>query len=428
MSNEHTQAGRRRSMTTTPAQTLYAERLNRIMDAVALRPTDRVPTIFYTMFWHARYGGFSCRDAMYDYAKVSEVTRRILLEFQPDAYLLPHVITSVGPVMERIGFKQMQWPGYGTGDNVSYQYLDREYMKAEEYEDYIFDPTGFYLSKYLPRVASEFEGLNRLADLPGMYYLGMILGMRNYAVPAVVSAFTAMREAGEEARRMLVHAAALTKELAELGFPLSQGAMANAPFDYFGDSFRGSKGIMLDMYRRKDQLLAAMDKAGVFILRQALAAGSRSPSKFVFIPTHWAFDGFMSLPQFKTFYWPSFRTLLVGLIDNGLIPLVLWEGDCTSRLEVIADLPPGKAVYWFERTDLARAKEVLGRIVCLRGNVTSSLMTTGTPEEVDGFCRKLIETVGKDGGFILDGAIGIPDEARTENVKAMFAAARKYAG
>lgn len=405
---------------------LYTERLNRILDAVALRPTDRVPTVFYTMFWHARYGGFSCRDAMYDYAKVSDATRRILLEFQPDAYALPHVITAVGPAMERIGYRQMQWPGHGTGDNVSYQYLDREYMKAEEYEDYLFDPTGFYLSKYLPRVADEFAGLDRLADLPGMHYLALVLGMRNYTAPKVVSAFTAMREAGEEARRMLAHAAAFAADMAALGFPQSQGAMANAPFDYFGDSFRGSKGILLDMYRRRDQLRAAMDKAGVFILRQALAAGSRSPSKFVFIPTHWAFDGFMSLPQFKTFYWPSFRTLLIGLIDNGLIPLVLWEGDCTSRLEVIADIPPGKTVYWFERTDLLRAKAVLGRITCLRGNVPSSMMTTGTPEDVDACCRRLIETVGKDGGFILDGAIGIPDEAKTENVRAMFEAANRY--
>ena len=39
----------------------YSERLNRILDAVALRQTDRVPTVFYTMFWHARYGGFTCR-------------------------------------------------------------------------------------------------------------------------------------------------------------------------------------------------------------------------------------------------------------------------------------------------------------------------------------------------------------------------------
>lgn len=413
-------------MAATPGQTLFQQRLNRLLDTVALRQTDRVPTIFYTMFWHARYGEMTCRDAMYDYAKVSEATRRIVLELQPDAYALPHIMTAIGPIMERIGYRQMHWPGHGTDENVSCQYLDREYMKAEEYEDYLFDPTGFYLSKFLPRVADELAGFDRLTDLPGQYYSSLVLGTRNYAVPKVVQGLAAMREAGEEARRMLAHAAAFAAEMAELGFPQSQGAMANAPFDYFGDSFRGSKGILLDMYRHKDQLLAAMEKAGVFILRQAVAAGSRSPSKFVFIPTHWAFDAFMSLAQFKTFYWPSFRKLLLGLIDHGLVPLVLWEGDCTSRLEVIADIPAGKAVYWFERTDIIRAKEVLGKAVCLRGNVPSSLLNTGTPEEVDAHCRQLIEKVGRDGGFILDGAIGIPDEAKPENVRAMFQAVHRY--
>jgi len=396
------------------------------MDAVELRRPDRVPTVFYTMFWHARRGGFSCREAMYDYERVNEITRRLVLEFQPDMYALPHPMTAFGPIMDKMGFSQMHWPGHGTGEDVSFQYLDREYMKAEEYEEYLFDPTGFYLSKYLPRVAEGLAGLARLSNLPGQYYAGLLLGTRHYAQPEVASAFDTLRAAGDEARKMLRSAMAFAKEMTELGFPMAHGAAANAPFDYFGDNFRGSKGILLDMFRRKDQLLAAMEKAAVFILNEALAASARSPSKFVFIPIHWAFDAFMSPAQFKSFFWPSFRKLLLGLIERGLVPMVLWEGDCTSRLEIIADIPPGKAVYWFERTDLVRAKQVLGGAVCLRGNVPASLLTTGTPEQVDACCRTLIEKVGRDGGFILDGGIGIPDEAKPENVAAMFQSVRKY--
>jgi hypothetical protein len=131
-------------MATGDGAVRYAERMKRVMDAVDLRQPDRVPAVFYTMFWHARYGGISCRDAMYDYDRVNEVMRRLLLELQPDLYALPHPMTALGPIMERMGYKQMQWPGHGTDENVSFQYLDREYMKAEEYEDYLFDPTGFY--------------------------------------------------------------------------------------------------------------------------------------------------------------------------------------------------------------------------------------------------------------------------------------------
>jgi uroporphyrinogen-III decarboxylase len=84
-------------------------------------------------------------------------------------------------------------------------------------------------------------------------------------------------------------------------------------------------------------------------------------------------------------------------------------------------------VYWFEQTDLIRAKEILGDTVCLRGNVPTSLLVTGTPEEVDAYCKTLITKVGKGGGFILDGAASIPDEAKPENVMAMAKSVQRYA-
>jgi uroporphyrinogen-III decarboxylase len=57
--------------------------------------------------------------------------------------------------------------------------------------------------------------------------------------------------------------------------------------------------------------------------------------------------------------------------------------------------------------------------------VPASLLNIGTPDQVKDYCRKLIEVVGKGGGFILDGATGVPDEAKPENVKAMADAVLK---
>ena len=135
----------------------------------------------------------------------------------------------------------------------------------------------------------------------------------------------------------------------------------------------------------------------------------------------------MSPDQFNTFFWPQLRKIILMLIEADLTPCVLWEGDCDTRLEFIGDIPEKKAVYWFEKTDLKKAKDVLGDVVCLRGNVPSSMLTTGTPDDVDEFCKDLIKYVGKGGGFILDGAIGVPDEAKTENVVAMAQSVHKYA-
>ena len=88
--------------------------------------------------------------------------------------------------------------------------------------------------------------------------------------------------------------------------------------------------------------------------------------------------------------------------------------------------PSGKAVCWFERTDILKAKEILGDTVCIRGNVPGTLRCTGSPEDVVAYCKKLIDAVGKGGGFILDGTIGIPDEAKLENLKAVADTTREY--
>ena len=181
------------------------------------------------------------------------------------------------------------------------------------------------------------------------------------------------------------------------------------------------------MFRHKDKLLESIEKAGEIMVRDVAENAKKTGCPIVFIPLHWGLDGFMSPDQFLTFFWPSLRKLVLRLIDEGAIPNLLWEGDCTSRLEHIGDIPKGKAIYAFERTDMVKAKEVLGDTVCLRGNVPTSLLIAGKPDDVDDYCKNLIEKVGKGGGFILDGAAAIPDEAPKDNVIAMAESVRKYA-
>ena len=412
---------------TTGHNAAFTEREKRINDAIALQQPDRVPIVFNSMFWHTRHAGLSCRDAMYDYDALSESTRQALEELQPDAYVLPHPIMALGPTMEILGYRQLKWPGHeGVSPDVPFQYIDQEYMKADEYEDYIFDPTGFMLRTYLPRIAEAFEPFSRLPNFPSVYYTRIIHFTRPFSHPDLVQSFQTLASAGEEMGRMLGKTMQFINDMEKLGFPLAESATALAPYDLFADYYRGSRGVMLDMFKRKDLLLEAMDKAAKLIPLQAIPAAKRSSSKGVFIPCHWPGDGLMSPEQFNTFYWPPLRKVAMTLIENGLVPVMFWEGNCTSRLEHIMDIPEGKCVYFFERTDIFKAKEILGDRVCLRGNIPATMMMAGKPEEIRDYCKKLIEVVGKDGGFIMDAGTGIPDESRDENVKAMFEATREF--
>lgn len=136
----------------------------------------------------------------------------------------------------------------------------------------------------------------------------------------------------------------------------------------------------------------------------------------------------MSLEQFERFYWPSFKQLLLGIVDAGLVPISFVEGSYDQRLDFIAEkggLPAGKTAWLFDRTDMRAVKEKIGTWACVGGNVPASLFMTGGPKEMDEYCKELIDTCAPDGGFFLaPGAI--INEAKDENFHTYMASTRKY--
>lgn len=411
-------------MVQTDHSAFYNQRWQRIEDAVSLRETDRIPFVYFATFWAARLGGYTIQEMMYDVDKYIEVSKKAIDILRPDAYSA--LLFAFGQTLEGLDYKPMRWPGHGVDPDATFQYIDREFMTPDEYDEYIFDPTGYYLKKYLPRLAGAYKALELFPDFAANAEWDLISAVKGFADTRLREGLKQLFEVGEKTAYVLGQTVKFTQEMKTAGFPLIAGGFCKAPYDLFADFLRGSKGAMLDLFRNRDRLLAAMAKARVLLLRHVESTTKLLGCRYVFMPLHWGLDGFMSPDQFKTFYWPELRNTIMALIEKDLVPCLLWEGNCNSRLEIIADIPPGKAMYCFEGTDMFRAKEVLGDIVCLRGNVPSSLLNVGTPDDVDAYCRKLIEKVGKGGGFILDGAIGIPDEAKLENVVAMAESVRKY--
>ena len=160
-------------------------------------------------------------------------------------------------------------------------------------------------------------------------------------------------------------------------------------------------------------------------VRMAKSMAMMSGNPMVFIPLHRGADGFMSLQQFEKFYWPTFKGLLMGLIDAGLVPCPFFEGDFTSRLEYLLEIPRGKMMGYFDCSDIFKVKEVLGNHMCIMGNVPASLLQTGTPDDIKKHCKALIDVVGKDGGYIMAPRSAI-DEVKPENLKAMIDFTHEY--
>lgn len=411
-------------MEKTPEE-LFQEREKRVNDAVQLREPDRVPIMCHSGFFPALYTGITCEEAMYDMDKVMAAWTKFLEDFEPDMVDNPFSTRFLGSVLDTLDYKPLKWAGHGLGQNASYQFLEDEYMRDDEYDQFLYDPTDFVVRTYWPRIfgaLKPFENLPPLHDIIAYY-----MGLGKFAVlgsPPMVKALEALTQAAKKAQEMAEGARLWAARCKELGFPMQSGVLTQAPFDTLSDFLRGTRSSMLDLFRRPDKVLAMTQKLLPMMLELGLTSKERGIPR-VFIPLHKGLDGFMSPDQFKTFYWPTLKMLIEGLIQGDCTPFVFWEGKVGSRLETIGDIPRGKAVYAFERTDMFRAKEVLGDQVCLKGNVPLSLLVAGTPDEVRDYCKKLIDVVGKGGGFIMDTSTVI-DDAKPENVKAMFDVTKEY--
>ncbi len=409
------------------SEQLYRERAKRIDDAIGLKVPDRVPLAVSFGFFVAKYGGYTNREVMYDPDKLWEAQWKTTRDFQQDMDRDPYGLTVLGPILDLLGFNQLRWAGGGLPPNASYQFVEGEYMKAEEYDHFLLDPSDFIVRVYLPRICGSLSGLAKLPSLHSIisYSMGLPFGLAPFSLPEVREALDVLKQAGDESVRVASYSKRFRDRAREEGIPLQWGGFTQAPFDTLGDYFRGTKGIMLDMYRRPDKLLAACEKLLPLMIESAANGYKGSGNPRIFIPLHKGLDGFMSLEQFKRFFWPSLRALMMALIEQGMIPCPFFEGDCTSRLEVIKDMPEGKACYKFESTDLVKAKEILGDRVCIRGGMPISVLIAGTPEDIKEHCRSIIRTVGKGGGFIMDASTGL-DDVSSENVRAFFDYTREY--
>jgi hypothetical protein len=406
-------------------EALYQTREKRVIDAIALRVPDRVPITASFYFFPARYYGGTMQEMMYDPERLWDTHLRCTLEFAPDLAQNPFGMTLLGPLLDALDYKQMQWPGRQLDPDVPYQFVEGEYMKVDEYDDFFSDPMDFLARRYWPRISGALKGFEML---PSFRNFTSYMGYGSFGIfgsPEMQKALEAMKKAGQEAARLGDYSRRFKQKLREEGFPTQGGGMAQAPFDLLGDFLRGTKGLMLDMYRRPDTVLKACEKLLPLEVERGINTSKMSGGKLVFIALHKGLDGFMSIDQFKRFYWPTLRELTIALIHEGLTPYLFWEGNCTSRLDHIADIPAGKAIYRFEATDMIRAKDALGGKVCIRGNVPISILATGTPDDVKGYCKKLIDYVGRDGGFIMDSSAHLTD-ARPENLRAMFEFTREY--
>ncbi len=408
------------------AEKAYKVRTQRMVDVYNLREPDRVPVNLPVGNLPLTMAGLNAHTAMYDYEKALEATNKFNEKYAEELEYFAGPYITPGRVLEILDYKIYAWPGHGISEDAGgWQFKEGEYMTVDEYDELIRDPTDFWLRTYLPRVFGILEPLRMIQPLTNItesVHIGQFMPL---AMPPVQEMLQKMLDAGKEYQRMVQVMMKRGGGLSRGFVGMMMGGFCKAPFDTLGDTLRGTLGIMKDMFRCPDTLLKALDVIADLSINTILKSPNINNMTIVMYPLHKGADGWMSQEQFDTFYWPSLKKVMDAFIQEGLIQNLFAEGGFNTRLESVNVFPKGAVTWYFDRTDMARAKEILGANCCLQGNVPSSMIVTGQPEEVKEYCRNLIEVCGKGGGYIL-AAGSIAENPKLENLKAMVQASNEY--
>jgi hypothetical protein len=408
------------------AEKNYKAAIQRFWDICEVdRIPDRIPVMALGTFMPTEVYGVSPYEAMYEHDKLIAAHEKFLREFNPDFGTLA-VMIGHGKIFETLDYKLYRWPGHNLPKDSGYQYVEAEYMFADEYDALIDDPTDFWLRTYLPRVAGAFEGLKMLSPFTSLWeVVGVSPQMIPFGLPPVQTALKALLEAGNLALPWIEKVGAFDAKTKTMGFPGTFGGVTKAPFDMLADTLRGTRAIMLDMYRQPKKLLKAIERITPICIKEAINGANMAGIPTAFMPLHKGADGFMSDAQFKEFYWPSLKAVIDGLAAEGIVAFLFCEGGYNDRLEHLKELSKASSFWLFDRTDIVKAKEALGGICGIGGNLPAGLILTGTPDAVKERCKELIDTVGKGGGYMMSWGTAL-DEGKADTMHAMIDFTKEY--
>ncbi len=406
-------------MTTKNTQELAKERLDRIEAAINLEEPARVPCWGIGGEIVASYSGFTQYDLAYDPEKSLKAIEKFLKDFPFDTSMAglagldgrvfsiafaehpdvsPAVTFITGPLHDIWGDKYSRFPGREIDVNATPQFLGGTFMEPDEYDKLIENPVKFVAETILPRVC------------------------RNLETPR--QAMATFVRVGMEVAGSASTMGKLAEISAKLGYPDFPMGWGYAPLDIIGDFLRGVGNVVLDIHRYPDKVKKATKALLEPVTNYALTS-KQMGAKYAMFPLH--LNEYLSPKLYNEFYWPTLKSIILRLYEEGIKSIVFFEGHHEQHLDTILELPRGWGVAYFEKTDVIKAKEVLKDHTCVMGGIPISLIVSGNPEQIDEYIKNLLEQVKPGGGFILAPGVGAaPAETPPENITAVIEAVEKY--
>ncbi len=388
---------------------LYQERLTRYLTALRNEKPDKIPIRPFVAEFTAKYAGMTCQQVAHDYNIAFEAAVRCAKDFDWDA-VVPNMVYVWTGLAQAAGLRYYGIPGIGIPHTSGFNYIepseDQAFMREDEYDALIDDPTGFLYNVWLPRVSTEVAR----AGQPATYRNNLALVKSSMAMMVYFYAF------GPQIQRL--------RE--ECGTVSAIAGIFKAPFDIIGDKLRGYIGLTVDMQTQPDKVLQACEALMPHLVHVGLTTAD--PAKQVPIG-FWMHRGcvpFITPQQFQSHYWPTLKPCIEEFWRNSHQTMFYAEGNWDHHLDDFASLPERSILFHVDQGDIFLAHKKIHHKFALSGGIPNVLLSYGTPDEVRAHCKKVIDGVAKDGGYIMDASAIMQDDTNVENMRVLTDFTREY--
>ncbi len=390
-------------------ETRYQQRLQRYVTAMRNEKPDRVPIRPFVAEFTAKYAGLTIQEVTQDYQKAFVAARKCAADFDWDA-VVGNMVYLWSGLTQAIGLRYYAMPGVEIPPDTAFQYMeppeDGAWMRPDEYDALAEDPTGYLFNVWLPRVSRDVSPMGQ----PTSFRNNMSFLKGGMALLGYFGSFGTQ--------------AALLRS--ESGTPGAISGILKAPFDILADKLRGYKGLCMDMFRQPAKVLTACEALAPHLLHVALSGADPDKNVPIGLWLHRGCVPFLSPAQFDRYYWPTLKWIIEELWARGHQTLFYAEGEWNPNLKWIAQLPDLSIVYHVDRGDIFEVHKAVGHKFCLSGGVPNDLLAFGTPDDVRACCKKIIDGVARDGGYVMDASAIMQDDTKAENLRAMTDFTREY--
>lgn len=366
----------------------YDEKLNRIKAAIALEPVDRIPWLSSGPAAHAAFANVPLADYLADMELNCSVNLKMCTELDVDGSQAPIFTPEVFPMM---WFSEPKVPGVDLSPNELWQIHEKEVMTQKDYDLIIEHGYGEWQADFLMK---HFDNPMKKAAPYFSYYPEALRRYKEAGIPSLVDA------------------------IFESPFEALCGARSLSVF---------LMDDIMEIPEKVEEVFKIIQEYNMADYRARLENPETRPLG-VWVGGWRGTPSMLSKSMFERYSWKYMKELAELCITYGVIPIFHLDSDWTLGLEFFREVEEKKAILALDgKTDIFKAKAILGDRMCIMGDVPAEMLAFGTEQEVYDYSMKLIKEIGPT-GYILCSGCDIPFNAKYENVLMMKKARDDYKG